>query len=158
MTYITDHGNPGSLTHWARPEIKPATSWVLVGWAITEVSQLHYFENSTLVGNKYKLLLLAAWQANKSKDELLGQGVVTLFGNLTDREGSRLVSQRTILSKLEFRPLLRYRGRGCGWLLQASWCQTLSQFLKAVHVDLTTIYLQTSCKKTVFLCSATFCL
>ena len=29
-TYTTAHGNAGSLTHWARPGIKPATSWFLV--------------------------------------------------------------------------------------------------------------------------------
>ena len=29
-TYTTAHGNAGSLTHWARPGIEPATSWFLV--------------------------------------------------------------------------------------------------------------------------------
>ena len=29
-TYTTDHGNVGSLTHWTRPGIKPASSWMLV--------------------------------------------------------------------------------------------------------------------------------
>ena len=29
-TYTTAHGNNGSLTHWARPGIEPATSWILV--------------------------------------------------------------------------------------------------------------------------------
>ena len=29
-TYITAHGNTGSIIHWARPGIKPATSWTLV--------------------------------------------------------------------------------------------------------------------------------
>ena len=28
--YITAHSNAGSLTQWARPEIKPASSWMLV--------------------------------------------------------------------------------------------------------------------------------
>jgi len=32
-TYTTAHGNTGSLTHWARPWIEPATSWFLVGFA-----------------------------------------------------------------------------------------------------------------------------
>jgi len=32
VTYITAHGNYGSLTHWARPGIEPATSWFLVGF------------------------------------------------------------------------------------------------------------------------------
>ena len=31
-TYITAHGNAGSLTHWVRPGIEPATSWFLVGF------------------------------------------------------------------------------------------------------------------------------
>ena len=38
MTYITAHSNTRSLTHWARPGIKPASSWILVGldkhWAM----------------------------------------------------------------------------------------------------------------------------
>ena len=29
-TYAIAHGNTGSLTHWARPGIKPAFSWILV--------------------------------------------------------------------------------------------------------------------------------
>ena len=32
VTYTTAHGNAGSLTHWARPGVKPATSWFLVGF------------------------------------------------------------------------------------------------------------------------------
>ena len=32
VTYTTVHGNAGSLTHWARPVIKPATSWFLIGF------------------------------------------------------------------------------------------------------------------------------
>ena len=31
LTYTTVQGNAGSLTHWVRPDIKPATSWFLVG-------------------------------------------------------------------------------------------------------------------------------
>ena len=34
-TYTTVYGNPRSLTHWARPWIKPATSWLLVGFVST---------------------------------------------------------------------------------------------------------------------------
>ena len=32
-TYTTGHSSAGSLTHWARPGIKPATPWFLVGFA-----------------------------------------------------------------------------------------------------------------------------
>ena len=30
--YTTAHGNTGYLTHWARPGIEPASSWILVGF------------------------------------------------------------------------------------------------------------------------------
>ena len=30
VTYTTAHGNAGSLTHWIRPGMEPATSWFLV--------------------------------------------------------------------------------------------------------------------------------
>ena len=55
---------------------------------------------------KPKLVLLATPEANKLQDELLGQGIVTLFGKSADQEDGGLVSQRTILCKLEFRLLL----------------------------------------------------
>ena len=35
-TYTTAHGNAGSLTLWARPGIKPASSWTLVGFVTAE--------------------------------------------------------------------------------------------------------------------------
>ena len=31
VTYTTAHDNAGSLTHWARPGIRPASLWILVG-------------------------------------------------------------------------------------------------------------------------------
>ena len=39
VTYTTAHGNAGSLTHWARPGIKPAPSWMLVGFITAEPPQ-----------------------------------------------------------------------------------------------------------------------
>ena len=36
MTYIAAHSNAGSLTHWPRPGIECASSWVLVGFVTTE--------------------------------------------------------------------------------------------------------------------------
>ena len=35
-TYTTAHGNTKSLTHWARPGIEPASSWILVGFVTAE--------------------------------------------------------------------------------------------------------------------------
>ena len=34
--YITAHGNARSLTHWARPGIEPASSWILVRFVSAE--------------------------------------------------------------------------------------------------------------------------
>lgn len=53
-----------------------------------------------------KVVPLAARQANKSRDALLGQGIVISFKRPADQEDGRLMSQRTILPVLEFRPLL----------------------------------------------------
>ena len=36
VTYTTAHSNARSLIHWARPGIKPLSSWILVGFVITE--------------------------------------------------------------------------------------------------------------------------
>ena len=36
VTYSTAQGNARSVTHWAGPRIKPAFSWVLVGFVSTE--------------------------------------------------------------------------------------------------------------------------
>ena len=42
----------------------------------------------------------------KSRDEVFGQEIVTLFGKSADREDGGLVSQRTILPESEFSLLL----------------------------------------------------
>ena len=34
LAYTTAHCNARSLTHWARPGIKPESSWILVGFVI----------------------------------------------------------------------------------------------------------------------------
>ena len=36
VTYTTAHGNAGSLSYWARPGIKLAYSWILVGFVTPE--------------------------------------------------------------------------------------------------------------------------
>ena len=55
---------------------------------------------------KSKLMLLAVQQENKSRFKSLGQGMVTLLGKPADQEDDGLVSQRTTLTKLEFRLVL----------------------------------------------------
>ena len=47
-------------------------------------------------------------QANKVRDELLRQGIATLFGKPADWEDGGLMSPKSILPKLEFRLLLYY--------------------------------------------------
>ena len=39
VTYTTAHGNTRSLTHWSRPGIEPASSWMLVRFVSTEPRQ-----------------------------------------------------------------------------------------------------------------------
>ena len=39
VTYTTAHGNIRSLTHWARPGIKPTSSWILVRFISAEPPQ-----------------------------------------------------------------------------------------------------------------------
>ena len=51
----------------------------------------HFLAGSSLV-TESKLLLLATWQANKPGDEVLGKGIVTLFGKPADQEDGRLTS------------------------------------------------------------------
>ena len=38
-TYTTAHSNTGSLTHWARPGIKPTFLWILFGFVSAEPQQ-----------------------------------------------------------------------------------------------------------------------
>ena len=39
VTCTTAHSNVGSLTHWARPRVKPVSSWMLVRFVSTEPRQ-----------------------------------------------------------------------------------------------------------------------
>ena len=39
VIYTMAHGNAGSLTHWARPGFKPASSWILIRFVSTEPRQ-----------------------------------------------------------------------------------------------------------------------
>lgn len=66
------------------------------------------FNNKQLgiIFTESKLILLAAWQTSKLRDELRVQRMVILFSKPADRENGGLVSQRTILRTLEFRLLL----------------------------------------------------
>ena len=54
----------------------------------TDLKQLNQRQNVT----ESKLILLTTQQANKSRDEVLGQGIVTLFRKPADWEDGGLVS------------------------------------------------------------------
>ena len=70
-----------------------------------------------------KLLLLAAGQASKWREELLGQGTVTLFTKPADQEDGGLMSQRTVLPEL-FQASFMLKGEGVkpntSWFRSAS--------------------------------------
>lgn len=48
---------------------------------------------------------------------MLGQGILTLFGNLADAEDDGLMSQRIILLESEFTLFFILKERRCGWFL-----------------------------------------
>ena len=56
-SHTTAHGNAGSLTHWARPGIKPATSWCLIRfvncWATVGTPDYFYHLKSSLLFSLY---------------------------------------------------------------------------------------------------------
>ena len=55
---------------------------------------------------KPKLILLATWQASKSRDELLGERMATYLESQKTKKMGDSCLQRTILPELEFRLLL----------------------------------------------------
>ena len=101
-----------------------------------------------------KLVLLTAWLVNKLRDELLGQGIVTLLVKSSDSEDGGLVSQRTIFPKLEFWLFYSEKGgsvAGCCQLPGARILCTCSCPDRSGNV-----FPQTSNKISVIFCSVTF--
>ena len=43
MTYAAPDGNPGSLTHWAKPGIKPMSSWILLRFLIRWATRGYFY-------------------------------------------------------------------------------------------------------------------
>ena len=58
-TYATSHGNARSLTHWGRPGIEPASSWILVGFvthrATMGAPEESFLNVSVLLRTQHKL-------------------------------------------------------------------------------------------------------
>ena len=63
------------------------------GWLATSSKAPGWLRQNLL---ESKVMLLTTLQANKSRNELLGRGIVTLFRNPADQEDGSLTSQRTI--------------------------------------------------------------
>ena len=78
VTLARPHGNTGSLTHWARPGIKLASSWILVrfltcwakmGTPYNSLKIIVYWDNTLLVGTKINMTLKEGCLATSSKTE-----------------------------------------------------------------------------------------
>ena len=100
-----------SVPATAFPRANPAGSWRARVWRFSLKRIQSWVERGLeewVENNSYqaKLILLIARQASKLRDELLGQGIATLFRKPADREDGGLVSQRTIFPRLRLRPLL----------------------------------------------------
>ena len=70
-----------------------------------------------------KHVLLKAQQVNKSRDEVLGQGITSDF----IQKASRLRRwwtgvPKNHLTRVRIQASFILKGRECGWLLQTSWC------------------------------------
>ena len=106
-------------------------------------------ERNIFLQDKTRLILLTIEQVNRLKDEVLDQGIVTLFRKPGDRKHGRWVFQRTIFCKLEFRLPLYEKRRGCGWLLQIDVPESI--IFAVVNIGQVTVFLETSNKTNAIL-------
>ena len=69
VTYTTACSNARYLTHWARPEIEPAFSWILVGflthWATTGTPSLQLLFSWDISHKRPLLSLLCCWGSDR---------------------------------------------------------------------------------------------
>ena len=86
-----------------------------------------------------KLVLLPR-QDSKLRDKLLGQGIATLFRKPADRKNGGLLSQRTILTGLEFRLVFVLKGEGV-WLIATNCLLQEFLVLTADNLGLATMIL-----------------
>ena len=89
LTYTTAHANAGSLTQWARPGIKPASSWILARF----ISTVPEF----CCGNSFQLVF-------KCKDYLQWKALSAIARLWRSRIKS-LASHGTELSLLVYKPV-----------------------------------------------------
>ena len=81
-TYTTAHGNAESLTNWTRPGIKPASSWILVGFLTTEPQQelliwIFLNKRNHMTNKNVNLIISAVWLGT-SVFPSLGLGFLSL--------------------------------------------------------------------------------
>ena len=66
-TYTTARSNTGFLTHWARPGIEPASSWMLVRFIITELwreLRNNYFLNDVFASQIVRIYPIESYILN----------------------------------------------------------------------------------------------
>ena len=70
VTYTTSHGNIKYFTHWARPGIEPASSWILV-WFITAEPQKELWNLWKFLKHRRKLdssrAIKQSWKCGKNR-------------------------------------------------------------------------------------------
>ena len=86
-----------------------------------------------------KLVLVTAQQADKLRDELLGQGMVNLSGKLEDGEDDRLGSRRTVFPELRIQSSFMLKGEGV-WLAAAHFLVLENFVSTALHIGLVTVF------------------
>lgn len=86
-----------------------------------------------------KLVLLPR-QDSKLRDKLLGQGIATSFRKPADRKNGGLLSQRTVLTGLEFRLVFILKGGGV-WLIATNCLLQEFLVLTADNLGLATMIL-----------------
>ena len=137
-TYTTAHGKARSSTHWVRPGIKLATSWLLVGSASAapwwELQQLHTFK---IKDNALENALEKKWPKHLSRHFINDQGKgneyeTTSLGNSHPRQSfanlrtSTLLKEYTPISNIWISHQFCLLAVRKGPFNQTSWNQTCS--------------------------------
>ena len=73
LIYTIAHGNTGSLTHWVRPGIKPASSWILVGFVSAAPQwELDFCQNSWCYPGPETYVNLYFPRIDKNENDIFG--------------------------------------------------------------------------------------
>ena len=134
-TYTTAQSNVGSLTHWARPGIKPATSWFLVRFVTTAPQQelqpwvklyivwwlwrsyLSFFKTTQILGDLLRLFSSLFWIMISKRNRitfLISQTEFTIRSFLEQSQYQDVFVRHLEMVCLCF---LVYRKHSTGWTL-----------------------------------------